>query len=104
MQKKIFGKTMIVENDNFPFVMIDQDYFKSDHKQSDDISHTMGPLSKQLTRIVWNYKQLSPPKKPTTVPPKHRPVWSFGLPESFGFGDDIPPLPRMDISLNHTES
>lgn len=103
MQKKIFGRTMIVENDNFPFVMIDQEYFKNDPKPSDEISHTMDSLSQRLTRIIWNYKQLLEPKKPTTKPPKHRPVWSFGLPDTFNLDDEIPPLPRMDISLNLTE-
>lgn len=103
MEREIFGRKMIVENEEFPLMIINPAYFNQFRKAHREIPSHLGSESERIAQRVWNYKQLMTlvnGPKTTTERPEHPPVWSFHIPEYEDDNEEVPPLPKMDVGLN----
>lgn len=97
MEGQHLGAKGIFENKDFPFILVNDQYFS---RPPDSIRDKMGPNSLAYAAVMWNLDQILPTTPPTTKPPKHTPVWSFGLPDTWGISDEIPSLPKVDVQFN----
>lgn len=100
-----FGIRGIYENEEFPFVIVNPDFFSEKlNSVEESIRRSMGTESRMTAYLFWNYNQLKPSKKPITKPPKHPPIFSFNIPTQFVLSEEIPSLPQPEIHVNLSET
>lgn len=95
MLEKRFGILGVYPVEEFPYVIINDDYFE---KRSDPIRDAMGSESRAIANMIWNYRQIY-----TTPPPES----AFALLSEEYYEDSdigIPPLEDISVPWNFSES